>query len=444
MKKIQFSLLIIMFTLIYSSYVIADNILMSNHGSNVLQLSDNTLLSNGNITVEIWDSQANGTSLYSENYINAINNGGWNVILGYNDSNPLTIEYGKRYYLNYLINNENVTFQNMIGEIDERQAFYSSVGKINRTSLQSDIATWTNINNDATFTSGNVGIGTVNPSFNLDINNTNAIARIKSTDEDSYAILKIENDEQEWRLQTNIDDSFYLVDQTEGNTPFIVYSNATHNSLSLNKGGVTINGNNNDVDFRVASDVNPHAFWVRGSDSYVGIGTNSPSVNLDINSSNTIARIKSTDENSYALLKIENDAQEWRLQTNIDDNFYLVDQTEGGKTPFIVNTNATHNSLRLHKGAVVINGNSNDVDFRVASEIDPYAFSVRGSDSYVGIGTTNPQRNVHITDTMRLEPRSAAPSSASLGDLYVDSDSNELCFYDGSSWTGLKSDGVCI
>ena len=176
----------------------------------------------------------------------------------------------------------------------------------------------------------------------------------------------------------------------------------------------------------------------------MGIGTNSPSVNLDINSSNTIARIKSTDENSYALLKIENDAQEWRLQTNIDDNFYLVDQTEGGKTPFIVNTNATHNSLRLHKGAVVINGNSNDVDFRVASEIDPYAFSVRGSDSYVGIGTTNPQRNVHITDTMRLEPRSAAPSSASLGDLYVDSDSNELCFYDGSSWTGLKSDGVCI
>jgi|SRR3989338_6004027 len=46
-------------------------------------------------------------------------------------------------------------------------------------------------------------------------------------------------------------------------------------------------------------------------------------------------------------------------------------------------------------------------------------------------------------DTLKLRPRSTAPNPPSLGLLYVDSDSNELCFYDGSSWTGLKIGGAC-
>ncbi len=62
----------------------------------------------------------------------------------------------------------------------------------------------------------------------------------------------------------------------------------------------------------------------------------------------------------------------------------------------------------------------------------------------LGVGTNIPQRTVHISDLMRLEPRSAAPSSPSLGDIYVDSDTNELCFFDGSSWVGLVAAGACI
>jgi len=61
----------------------------------------------------------------------------------------------------------------------------------------------------------------------------------------------------------------------------------------------------------------------------------------------------------------------------------------------------------------------------------------------VGIGLEDPQRNLHISDVMRLEPRGTAPDSPSIGDIYVDSDTNELCFYDGSSWTGLKAAGTC-
>lgn len=61
----------------------------------------------------------------------------------------------------------------------------------------------------------------------------------------------------------------------------------------------------------------------------------------------------------------------------------------------------------------------------------------------VGFGINNPQRTVHIKDALRLEPRSTAPSNPSMGDLYVDSDSNELCFYDGLIWTGIKAGGIC-
>ncbi|MBN2142902.1 hypothetical protein JW711_06255, partial [Candidatus Woesearchaeota archaeon] len=66
----------------------------------------------------------------------------------------------------------------------------------------------------------------------------------------------------------------------------------------------------------------------------------------------------------------------------------------------------------------------------------------------VGIGTTDPQRKLHISDVMRLEPRADAPADPASGDIYVDStpDPDELCFYDGTSWQGLSSgtDGNCV
>jgi len=64
-------------------------------------------------------------------------------------------------------------------------------------------------------------------------------------------------------------------------------------------------------------------------------------------------------------------------------------------------------------------------------------------DGKIGIGTTSPQRAAHINDTLRIEPRSAAPTSPGLGDLYVDSDTNTLCFYNSTAWTGMNNAGPC-
>jgi hypothetical protein len=52
----------------------------------------------------------------------------------------------------------------------------------------------------------------------------------------------------------------------------------------------------------------------------------------------------------------------------------------------------------------------------------------------VGVGTTTPQRRLHVSDVMRLEPRATAPTSPAKGDIYFDSTLNKLRVFDGTVW----------
>jgi hypothetical protein len=68
-------------------------------------------------------------------------------------------------------------------------------------------------------------------------------------------------------------------------------------------------------------------------------------------------------------------------------------------------------------------------------------YSISDADSYlegnVGIGTSTPQRKIHINGAMRLEPLDAEPATGALGDLYVNTDGN-LYFHDGTSWRAVQ------
>jgi hypothetical protein len=68
-------------------------------------------------------------------------------------------------------------------------------------------------------------------------------------------------------------------------------------------------------------------------------------------------------------------------------------------------------------------------------------YSDTNADSYfngnIGAGIKAPQRKVHISGAMRLEPQAVAPANASLGDLYVNTD-GKLYFYDGTSWREVQ------
>lgn len=60
------------------------------------------------------------------------------------------------------------------------------------------------------------------------------------------------------------------------------------------------------------------------------------------------------------------------------------------------------------------------------------ALTVREHSGNVGIGTINPQRKLHISGVLRLEPQSSPPSGA-LGDLYVGTN-GKLYFHNGTQW----------
>jgi hypothetical protein len=63
--------------------------------------------------------------------------------------------------------------------------------------------------------------------------------------------------------------------------------------------------------------------------------------------------------------------------------------------------------------------------------------TIQNSTGNVGIGTTNPQRALHISDVLRLEPRTSAPSSPSEGDIYVNSSDHHIYCYLNGTWERL-------
>lgn len=138
------------------------------------------------------------------------------------------------------------------------------------------------------------------------------------------------------------------------------------------------------------------------SDGNVGIGDTSPSFKLDVNSGtdDLIARFISSD--SGASIGFQDDSTSDNSQVRIG---------------------ALGNDMRL------IAGGSARVRIK--------------SGGNVGIGLANPQRILHISDTLRIEPRTTAPTSPSLGDIYVDSTTNTLCFYNSTDWISAANDGVC-
>jgi hypothetical protein len=54
--------------------------------------------------------------------------------------------------------------------------------------------------------------------------------------------------------------------------------------------------------------------------------------------------------------------------------------------------------------------------------------------SNVGINVSDPQRNLHVKDVIRLEPRTNPPQNPQKGDIYFDGVLNKLRVYDGTNW----------
>lgn len=92
-------------------------------GTGIVNSTGSELLT-GNLTILIYDAQIGGTLIYSKINNNSIINGSWNVKI------ESDLEYGKNYYKDYLINDDNMNFSGI-----DRIEFQSPYGYINNESF---------------------------------------------------------------------------------------------------------------------------------------------------------------------------------------------------------------------------------------------------------------------------------------------------------------------
>ena len=81
-----------------------------------------------------------------------------------------------------------------------------------------------------------------------------------------------------------------------------------------------------------------------------------------------------------------------------------------------------------------------------------WTFTNRTGRFGIGIGTSavgsitdrlTVNGNANISGILKLQPQSTPPANPTLGWIYVDSDSSELCFYNGTAWRASAQEGVC-
>ncbi len=131
MRKRFLFLIGFFFIFIFLNSVFATlNVSLSDQGTDVKDKSTGNVLTSGDLSITIYDALSGGNLIYNETFVGAIVNGAWNVMLGENSSNSLSLEFGKIYYKDYAIDGSDLDFTDYQGNTVERQFFYSPLGDI--------------------------------------------------------------------------------------------------------------------------------------------------------------------------------------------------------------------------------------------------------------------------------------------------------------------------
>jgi hypothetical protein len=204
---------------------------------------------------------------------------------------------------------------------------------------------------------------------------------------------------------------------TSLNTAAANPASASH-LLTMYTGSVVVNEKSEDVDFRVESDANSNMLFVDGGNNRVGIGDNLTNGALTIGTSGvgsynqiTVTNTTAANVNKLAGLTTLNYAgdnvsvfQSFN-QNNGTNTLYFgsADSSHRGYTTintFLSSSNtATTNHRKIHTASYssfVVNEDSADVDFRVESNDHEYKFFIDAANNNIGIGTANPDADVHI------------------------------------------------
>ncbi len=187
----------------------------------------------------------------------------------------------------------------------------------------------------------------------------------------------------DWQIQINSeavngDNFFAILDETYGESPFKIMGGAFENSVFISD-----NGN-------------------------VGIGSNNPQTKLHVE----------TDDSPTLSLNQNNlggwATYSWDIGAN-DENFFIRDVNNANALPFRIIPGAPTNSLYVNSGG------------------------------YIGLGTNAPFEKLHVegslfvSEALKLNALSSAPSGAVIGDVYMDANTKLLKYYNGTQWIAASA-----
>lgn len=271
---------------------------------------------------------------------------------------------------------------------------------------------------DASIGLGTVGVGAgQDVRFNLVTKDTNANGALGVTAEDA--------NDKGWRIIACGD----AYEPTPGNT-------ALQNDLYIQR----VN--------RVAG-TSAVVFSIDFASDNVGIGMQNATAKLDIKgktSDNTESALRVINSSGDVLLRVRNDGTVGIGIANPVSTLGTKLHVSGGH--ILLDNDKQINSLDTDgttiRTLLQLKAGQTEVNYKGGGS---FAITRAGTEKVVvndagnvGIGVTNPQRPLHISDVLRIQPRATAPTPASEGDIYVNSSNHHIYCYLGRAWRPLDYD----